>query len=127
MSPDERGDVTRICSHLADSIEANGSKRPNITKDWRDAARLMLDRDGRTEQQVHTAIDWCQSDEFWRSNVLSMPTLRKQYDKLRLQAQRGRGRHPPDAVQSTGAARAQQAIEAGQRVQARIDRGEITI
>ena len=51
----------------------------------------MLDRDGRTEQQIHAAIDWCQADEFWRSNVLSMPKLREKYDQLRLQAQRRNG------------------------------------
>lgn len=83
-----RADVDRICTHLADRIEANGSKRPTITKGWRDAARLMLDRDGRTEAEVAGAIDWCQRDEFWRSNILSMPKLREKYDQLRLQAQR---------------------------------------
>lgn len=86
-----RPDVDRICQHLADSIEANGSKRPDIGKRWQDAARLMLDRDGRTEDEVHGAIDWCQADEFWRSNVLSLPTLREKYDTLRLQAQRKSG------------------------------------
>jgi len=82
----ERADVERLCQHLADRIEANGSKRPTITKGWRDAARLLMDNDGRTEDQVHRAIDWCQDDEFWRSNVLSMPKLRQQYDRLRLRA-----------------------------------------
>ena len=48
----------------------------------------MLDNDGRTEQEIHGAIDWCQADEFWRSNILSMPKLREKYDQLRLQAQR---------------------------------------
>lgn len=90
--PEKRGpareDVERLCIHLADRIEGNGSKRPTITQRWRDAARLMLDKDGRTEDQVHAAIDWCQDDEFWRTNILSMPTLRKQYDRLRLAAQR---------------------------------------
>ncbi|MBP2704451.1 hypothetical protein JOL79_11560 [Microbispora sp. RL4-1S] len=81
-----REDVERVCAHLADRIEANGSKRPTITKTWRDAARLLMDRDGRTEDQVHRAIDWCQNDEFWRSNILSMPTLREKYDQLRLKA-----------------------------------------
>ncbi|TFV32273.1 hypothetical protein E4K10_18070 [Streptomyces sp. T1317-0309] len=71
-------------------MESNGSNRPTITDAWRTAARLMLDRDGRTEEQVHGAIDWCQADEFWRGNVMSLPKLRKQYDQLRLQAQRGR-------------------------------------
>lgn len=85
-----RDDVDRLCARLADRIEANGSKRPTITKAWRDSARLLLDRDHRTEEQVARAIDWCQNDDFWRSNVLSMPTLRKQYDRLRLAAQRER-------------------------------------
>jgi len=83
-----REDVERVCTHLADRIEGNGSKRPTITKTWRTAARLMLDRDGRTEEQVHGAIDWCQDSDFWRSNVLSMPKLRDKYDTLRLQATR---------------------------------------
>lgn len=85
-----RDDVERICRHLADRIEDNGSKRPNISKAWRDAARLMLDRDGRTEADAHAAIDWCQDHEFWRGNVLSLPKLRDRYDQLRLQAERER-------------------------------------
>ncbi|WP_329423010.1 hypothetical protein [Streptomyces sp. NBC_01268] len=83
-----REDVERLCEHLADRIVQNGSKRPTITKAWRDAARLMLDKDGRTEEQVHGAIDWCQDSDFWRSNVLSMAKLRDKYDTLRLQASR---------------------------------------
>jgi hypothetical protein len=86
-----RPDVERLCRHLADHIEANGSKRPAVTKRWRDSARLMLDRDGRTEQQITTAIDWCQDNEFWRSNILSMPKLREKYEQLRLQAGRKPG------------------------------------
>lgn len=94
-----RDDVERICEHLADRIESNGSKRPTITKGWRDAARLMLERDGRTEEDVHGAIDWCQKDEFWRGNVLSLPKLRDKYDQLRLQAQRQR---PTTRAQADG-------------------------
>lgn len=84
----DRDDVERLCQHLADRIEQNGSKRPSITKSWRTAARLLLDKDGRTEDQVHGCIDWCQDSDFWRSNVLSMPKLREKYDTLRLQATR---------------------------------------
>jgi len=107
-----REDAERLCAHLADRIEGNGSKRPAITVKWRDAARLMLDNDKRTEAQVHTAIDYAQDSEFWRINVASMPKLREQYDKLRLSAlkdQRGPGL-PGDA---TGTARARGAIQAG--------------
>jgi hypothetical protein len=96
MSAIARADVERLCAHLANRITGNGSKPPTITDKWRTAARLMLDNDHRTEQDIHAAIDWCQTDEFWRGNVLSMPTLRKQYDRLRLQAQRP-GRSSPAA------------------------------
>lgn len=84
----DRDDIERICQHLADRIEANGSRRPTVTKAWRTAARLMLDKDGRSEQQVHGAIDWCQDSEFWRANILSLPKLRDKYETLRLQATR---------------------------------------
>jgi len=46
----------------------------------------MLDRDGRTEEHVRAVIDWCQDDTFWKANILSMPKLREQFDRLRLQA-----------------------------------------
>jgi hypothetical protein len=92
---ESREDVERLCSHLADKIEANGSKRPTITKAWRTQCRLLLDRDGRTEQQVRAAIDWCQQDEFWMTNVLSMPTLREKYDQLRLKAQQDKAAKLP--------------------------------
>ena len=97
--PELAAAIDRLCTHLADRIEANGSKRPTITKGWRDAARLLMTRDGRTEEQIHRAILWCQNDEFWRANILSMPTLRRQYDRLRLAAQRGKThvyRNPAD-------------------------------
>ncbi|MEV8042411.1 hypothetical protein AB0P02_01020 [Streptomyces griseoluteus] len=83
-----RDDVEQVCLALADAIEANGSRRPAITKTWRREARLLIDKDGRTPEQVLTAIAWCQADNFWRGNVLSMPKLREKYDQLRLAAQR---------------------------------------
>lgn len=87
-----REDVERLCTHLADRIETNGATtRPHIGKRWRDAARLLMDNDHVTEQQIHAAIDWCQDHEFWRGNILSMPKLRDKYNQLRLQAQRERG------------------------------------
>ncbi|WKU07986.1 helix-turn-helix domain-containing protein [Micromonospora sp. HUAS LYJ1] len=97
-----RLDVDRVCRHLADRIEANGSKRPTIGKTWRDAARLLIDRDGRTVEQILRCIDWCQDDPFWRANVLSMPKLREKYDQLRLAAQREAAR---PASRNTGANR----------------------
>lgn len=109
---ERRDDVERLCDHLADRIEANGSKRPVIGKTWHDAARLMLDNDRRTEEEVHGAIEWCQADEFWRSNVLSMPKLREKFDQLRLQAQRN---------QRSGTPRQQAEADMWQRAYARAE------
>jgi hypothetical protein len=87
-----REDVEALCGHLADRIEANTGRRPKVTKSWRDACRLMLDRDNRRVDWVTRAIDWATNDEFWRTNILSMPTLRRQYDRLALAAQRDQRR-----------------------------------
>lgn len=87
-----REDVEEVCAHLADAIAANGTPRPKITVAWRREARLLLDRDGKTVDQVRTAIDWCQADPFWHTNILSMPALRKQYRRLALQAKAERDR-----------------------------------
>lgn len=100
----DRIDVEQICRHLADRIEANGSKRPTITKAWRDAARRLIDRDGRTVDQITRCIDWCQDDQFWRSNILSMPKLREKYDQLRLTAQRSQAPRPSTTDQRVNAA-----------------------
>jgi hypothetical protein len=99
-----RADVEKICRHLADRIVDNGSRRPKITPTWRTEARLLLDKDGRTVEQVIKAIDWCQTDDFWRANVLSMPKLREKYDQLRLAAQRNGGARasPRDLVEHNG-------------------------
>jgi hypothetical protein len=83
----QRDDVDRICAHLAERIVANGSKRPTITEAWKREARLLLDADKRTEEQVHKAIDWCQGNRFWRSKVMSVAKLRDKYDTFRLDAE----------------------------------------
>lgn len=82
----DREDVQSLCQHLADRIVSNGSKQPTIGKGWIDAARLLLDRDGRELDEAHRLIDWCQDDAFWRTNVLGMPKFREKYDALRLKA-----------------------------------------
>jgi hypothetical protein len=79
-------DVEAICTHLADRIEANGARRPTITKTWRKDARLLIHKDGYTTQQIHWIIDWCQTDPFWRTNILSMTKLREKFEQLKLKA-----------------------------------------
>lgn len=85
-----RDDVERICELMADRVQANTGKRPNIVKAWRDAARLLIDRDGHTEAQILWLIDWATKDEFWRANILSLPKFREKFEQLRLKAMAGR-------------------------------------
>ena len=87
-----REDVERICQHLLDRLKENGVKpEPTITKGWRTAARLLLDRDERTEAEVHKAIDWATNDtDFWASNIRSVEKLRKHFDRMRDDAKKGR-------------------------------------
>ena len=75
-----------LANYLADKIEGNGSKRPSVTHDWILTMCRVIDIDQRTPDQVRGAIDWCQADDFWSSNILSPMALRKQYERLRLQA-----------------------------------------
>lgn len=86
VGAEKRPDVEKLCETLASWMVKNGCKSPKIDKSWRTAARLLLDRDGRDLDKALHLIDWCQQDEFWRANVRSMPTFRKQYDALRLKA-----------------------------------------
>lgn len=99
-----RADVERLCDHLADRMAERGISRPKIGKRWHDAARLMIDVDGRTEQEIHGAIDWAQRHHFWHRNVMSMEKLRSQYDRLLLEAKAERekqARSRPQKQQET--------------------------
>ncbi len=77
---------SRLCDLLADEIARNTGRRPKVGKRWLDAARLLLDRDKRTAEQVAYLIRWSQASEFWRANILSMSKLREKWDTLALQA-----------------------------------------
>ena len=90
-----RQDVDSLLNLLDEEIRANGSKVPERTVKNADAMRLLIDKDGRTPEQIAAAIRWCQSDEFWRSNILSAVKLREKYDQLRLKAQQSRASRGP--------------------------------
>jgi hypothetical protein len=81
-------EVQAACDLLADLIEANGSRRPAINERWLSDMERLNRIDERSWEQIHKAIEWCQADDFWRANIMSPGKLRKQYDQLRLAAQR---------------------------------------
>lgn len=85
-----RPEVEQLLDLLDEGIEANGAKKPTRTKKNTDAARLLLDRDGWTVEQVSWMIRWATRDEFWRRNILSMSKLREKFDQLKLQSGAGK-------------------------------------
>ena len=89
-----RPDVAELLDHLDRCIVANGAKKPNRTKGNADAARLLIDRDGRPLDEAHRLIDWATSDPFWRSNILSMVKFREKYDQLKIKATGARHLQP---------------------------------
>jgi hypothetical protein len=75
-----------LCRRLGELIVCNDpkAKPPTYSKRWLDAARLLVDSDGRHFEEALAVLEWSQADEFWKTNILSMPTFRKQYPRLRM-------------------------------------------
>ena len=68
---------------LYDEILKNNPnhKKPDL-ESWANSFRLTMERDKRTFENLKIIIQWCQSDSFWYTNILSADKLRKQYDQL---------------------------------------------
>lgn len=78
--------IEKLCEELADWVEKNTGRRPQIPEAWRVDCRRMIEIDGRTPEQIRGAINWSQKDPFWCANIMSMKKLREKYDTLLLQA-----------------------------------------
>lgn len=83
-----RDDVLEVCRVVADHAELVTGKRPQIGKRWEQQARLMLDADGHTVDDVRAVMAWVTASSFWSPNVLSVPKLRDKWPTLVGQARR---------------------------------------
>lgn len=81
-------DVVKLCELLRDLVVANGNRKPSITQAWLTEADRLYRLDRVSVADAVRVLRWSQADSFWSSNILSMPTFRKQYDRLRMQEQR---------------------------------------
>jgi len=59
------------------------SKIPNI-QSWCKHIDLLIRIDNKNIDEIESVIKWCQSDSFWKLNILSTDKLRKKYDQLYL-------------------------------------------
>jgi hypothetical protein len=59
-------------------------KQPNLEA-WAEEIRLIRERDGKSAKAISDLFTWANGDDFWKRNILSPATLRKQWDKLMIQ------------------------------------------
>lgn len=76
-------DAISLTQFLYDLIKKNNpnARNPNLNS-WAEEMDRIIRIDGRDPEDIRKVIAWCQTDSFWRGNILSVTKLRKQYDQL---------------------------------------------
>jgi hypothetical protein len=83
-------DILRLSELLADKILLNNPKHRGLSNGkyektvvaWADAIEKLHRLDGQSLEDIEAVILWCQSDSFWKMNILSGATLREKWDRL---------------------------------------------
>ena len=74
-----------LAKFLEKCITENNPKFPQNERQrqrWAKDFDLMIRRDKIDADDIAEIIDWCQNDNFWRSNILSGKKLREKYQQL---------------------------------------------
>jgi len=85
----------------ANDPKANVPKTATALQGWHTALDRLHRIDGRPWPEIEAVIKWSQADDFWRGNILSAISLRKQFPKLRAKMS-PTGAPPPTAATLTG-------------------------
>ena len=70
-------------------------------EEWANDFKLLIERDGRSIEEVCEVLIWCQENPFWRSNILSAGKLRKQFTQLKLKKEAMHKPGKPDPAELT--------------------------
>lgn len=81
-------DAAELVEWFNGQVAQNGFKKPTDTKANRDAARLLLERDGIGTERAREVAVWALGNEFWRTNIRSFSKLRDKFETLEAQMQR---------------------------------------
>lgn len=85
-SANQRPDIDQVIQGFSALLEANDVKhKPG--ESWRNSARLLIDKDGYTPEQILFVAQFATTDDFWKSNILSVPKLREKFEQLKIKAQ----------------------------------------
>ncbi|MDQ0275739.1 hypothetical protein QO003_000042 [Arthrobacter silviterrae] len=82
---DIRPDVQAVIDCMSECLTAN-DVRFKVGKGWHESARLLIDRDKYTVQQITWLIRWATADSFWKANILSLPKFRAQFEQLKIKS-----------------------------------------
>jgi hypothetical protein len=63
-------------------LTVNASLSESNWAEWANTIRLMRVQDKRTHYEICDLFQWANRDEFWKDNILSPSSLRKQWDQL---------------------------------------------
>lgn len=83
-----RPDVDQILDAIDEHCRERDFKAPSRTKANTAAARLLIDKDGYSVENVLWIIAWVARSEFWAGNIRSASKLREKFDTLKHQAMR---------------------------------------
>jgi len=77
---------------LKNDPKSEVKRMPKTTQEtWLIECRRLREIDKRTPQEIAFVIEWTQKDSFEKTNVLSMPKLRKRFSQLLMKAKRAKG------------------------------------
>lgn len=81
-------EVWRLTEWLVTCMRNNNPnvKIPKDLTKWHKEMDRMLRLDKRTFIDIYNVITFCQTDSFWKSNILSVPKLREKFDTLYMKA-----------------------------------------
>ncbi|EJW19189.1 phage replisome organizer N-terminal domain-containing protein [Paenibacillus alvei] len=77
----------KVMEHAEANKVAHLIRKPNM-QNWSDDFRKIIELDKRDTKELQTVIDWCTTNSFWSSVVLSPKKLREKYTELGLQMKR---------------------------------------
>jgi hypothetical protein len=71
-----------ILNNFPNNRTVSNESRDGSIQNWAADIDRLIRIDGQSPEEVEQVIEWCQSDSFWKANILSGSTLRKQWDTL---------------------------------------------
>lgn len=80
-------------NHPTSRLATQREQETRARKDWPLHVERLLHTDHRSAREVAVVIDWCQTDPFWMSTILSAKKLREKWDTLVAQITREKKNH----------------------------------